>query len=75
MTYYDTFDSKIQREEFNEVSPEEYAEVMQLMATEEPEDFEGYAEWSQSLEDEPEKDWLGGYSNNSDGATYNGIAI
>ena len=72
MTYYNSFDSKIQCEEHNEVSPEEYAEVMQLMATDEPQDYEGYSEWSESLE---EKDWLNGYSNNSEGASYNGIDI
>jgi hypothetical protein len=76
MTYYDKFDTQIQCEERNEVTPEEYNEVMMLMATEDPEDFEGYPEWSKSLEEpEQEKDWLNGYSNNDDGPSYNGISI
>jgi hypothetical protein len=76
MTFYNTFDTSIQCEESMEVSPEEYAEVMALMADEhEPQDFEGYAEWSEGLEPEPEKDWLGDYSNVDNGATYNGIAV
>jgi hypothetical protein len=70
MTYYNSFDSKIQCEEHNEVSPEEYAEVMALMA-EESEGSEGYSDWSESQE----KDYLNGYSNNDEGATYNGISI
>jgi hypothetical protein len=76
MTFYNSFDTKIQCEERNEVSPEEYDEVMMLMAEDsEPQDFEGYAEWSESLEDEPTKDWLNGYINSTDGASYNGIDI
>jgi hypothetical protein len=72
MTYYNSFDTSIQCEESNEVSPEEYDEVMQMMAEDsEPQDFEGYAEWSESLE----KDYLGGYSNSTDGASYNGIDV
>jgi hypothetical protein len=74
MSYYSKFDVSIQCEESMEVSPEEYAEVMQLMA-EDHEPQEGYAEWSDGLEPEPEKDWLGDYSNSTDGASYNGIAI
>jgi hypothetical protein len=71
MTYYSKFDTSIQCEESNEVSPEEYAEVMMLMATDEPQDFEGYAEWSESLE----KDWLNGYTNSTAGKTYNGLDV
>jgi hypothetical protein len=72
MTYYTKFDTSIQCEEFNEVSPEEYDEVMALMAEDsEPQDFAGYSEWSESLE----KDYLGGYSNSTDGPSYNGIDI
>jgi hypothetical protein len=75
MTPYNTFDSKIQCEEFNEVSPEEYAEVMREMA-EEHAAFEAAGEWSASLEEEePEKDWLGNYFNSTDGPTYGGIDI
>jgi hypothetical protein len=71
MTYYTKFDTSIQCEEGNEVSPEEFAEVMMLMATDEPQDFEGYAEWSEAVE----KDYLNGYSNSTDGPSYNGIDI
>jgi hypothetical protein len=78
MTYYSKFDVSIQCEEQIEVSPEEYAEVMQLMADEHDAE-QGFAEWSKSNEPEPEpqpeKDWLGNYSNVDNGATYNGIAI
>ena len=49
---------------------------MAMMAEDsEPQDFEGYAEWSESLEVEPVKDWLNGYSNSTEGASYNGIDI
>jgi hypothetical protein len=73
MTYYDTFDSKIQCEEMMEVSPEEYAEVMREMA-EVTEASEGFGWWSAGLE-EPEKDWLGTYTNSTEGPSYNGIDI
>ena len=72
MTYYNSFDSKIQCEESIEVSPEEQAEVFQMMADEHDENFEGYAEWSESLE---EKDWLNVYSNSTEGNTYNGLDV
>ena len=72
MTYYTKFDTSIQCEEMMEVSPEEQAEVFQMMADEHDEDFEGYAEWSESLE---EKDYLGGDSNSTDGASYNGLDV
>jgi hypothetical protein len=83
MTYYNPFDSQIQCEEHIEVSPEEQAEVFQMMADEhtEPQDFEGYAEWSDELQGDFErqqdqaKDWIGGYTNKDDGEFYNGIAI
>jgi hypothetical protein len=79
MTFYNnTFDVSIQCEESMEVSPEEYAEVMQLMA-DEHDAQQGFAKWSDSnepgSEPEPEKDWLGNYSNVDNGATYNGIAV
>jgi hypothetical protein len=75
MTSYTTFDSSIQCEEFNEVSPEEYAEVMAMMA-EEYGAAQGAAVWSASLEEEePEKDWTGNYSNSTDGPIYNGCDI
>jgi hypothetical protein len=72
MTYYTKFDSSIQCEEGMEVSPEEQAEIFQMMA-DEHDAFEGSAQWSASLEDG--KDWLNGYSNVDNGETYNGIAI
>jgi hypothetical protein len=77
MSYYNPFDSQIQCEELIEVSPEEQAEVFQMIADEhtEPQDFEGYAEWSESLEQEPVKDWLNGYSNSTEGDTYNGMDV
>ena len=71
MTFYNKFDTSIQCEESNEVSPEEQAEIFQMMADEHSEDFEGYAEWSESLE----KDYLGGYSNSTDGPSYNGLDV
>jgi hypothetical protein len=75
MTYYTTFDSSIQCEEGMEVSPEEYAEVMALMV-EEYGAAQGAAVWSANLEEvEPEKDWLNGYSNSTDGPTYNGCDV
>jgi hypothetical protein len=87
MTYYNSFDSKIQCEERNEVSPEEYDEVMLLMA-QESEAQEGFGNWSEeterqakleheAFEQKPaqEKDWLGSYSPNVDGDSYEGISI
>jgi hypothetical protein len=74
MTFYNSFDSKIQCEERNEVSPEEMAEVFQMMA-EEHAAFEAAGEWSASLEEELEKDWTGSYSNSTDGPNYGGIDI
>jgi hypothetical protein len=80
MKYYDTFNSKIQCEEQSEVTPEEQAEVFQMMADEHDasQDFAGCDEWLNSLENlevEEIKDWQGGYTNNDDGPSYNGIAI
>jgi hypothetical protein len=71
MTYYPKFDTSVQCEESNEVTPEEYDEVMQLMAEEHSQDFEGYAEWSEAIE----KDYLNGYSNSTEGNTYNGLDV
>jgi hypothetical protein len=70
MTSYNNFDSEIYSEDCAQVSESEYDEVMQLMA-EDHEAFAGYGDWSTEIE----KDYLGGYSNNSDGPSYNGIAI
>jgi hypothetical protein len=75
MTYYSKFDVSIQCEESMEVSPEEYAEVMAMMA-EEHAAFEAAGQWSAEVEEkEPEKDWLGNYSNDTDGPNYGGIDI
>jgi hypothetical protein len=83
MKYYSTFDSKVQCEENNQVSPEEYDEVMVLMA-QESEAQEGFGNWSDEAELEQaafeqkqsrEKDWLNNYSPIDDGDSYAGIAI
>lgn len=87
MTSYNSFDSKIQCEENNEVSPEEYDEVMLLMA-QESEAQEGFGNWSDETErlakleqqafeqkQSRKKAWLKGYSPNVDGDSYAGIAI
>ena len=90
MTYYDSFDCKINCEELIEVTPEEIEEVNALIA-QENEAKQGFNEWLDSLEpseraayleqhsferkEASRKDWMGGYSNRQDGDTYNGIAI
>jgi hypothetical protein len=87
MTYYTTFDSSIQCEEGMEVSPEEQAEIFQMMA-EEYQAQEGFAAWSEETESQAiveqaafeqkqasQKDWLKGYSPDDDGDSYEGIAI
>jgi hypothetical protein len=71
MTFYGKFHTSVQCEEQMEVSPEEQAEIFLMMADEHNEDFEGYAEWLESLE----KDYLGGYSNSTDGPSYNGLDV
>jgi hypothetical protein len=80
MSFYNPFDCKIQCEEHNQVSPEEQAEVFQMIA-DEHEAFEGSANWSDKQQRDFErqqdqaKDWTGGYTNKDDGEFYNGIAI
>jgi hypothetical protein len=77
MTYYSTFDSKIHCEESATVSPEEMAEVFQMLGEEHAAE-QSFAEWSAEQEsNEPEevKDWLGGYSNSTDGPSYNGCDV
>ena len=90
MTFYDSFDCKVQCEELMEVSPEEMAEVNALIA-QENEAQQGFTEWLDSLEpterqaaleqaamerkEAERKDWFNGYSNRQEGETYNGIAI
>jgi hypothetical protein len=77
MTYYSKFDVSIQCEESMEVSPEEQAEIFQMMADEQ-DAFEGSALWSAGLETaelEGAKDWLGGYQNIIEGDTYNGLDV
>ena len=51
MTDYNSFDSNVYSEELNGVTEEEFDSVMQAMADERA-GFEGYAEWSASLESE-----------------------
>jgi hypothetical protein len=80
MTYYNTFDTSIQCEERNEVSPEEYDEVMMLMA-QESEAQEGFGDWSDEdqqlweAEQDRLKKWTAKYSPIDDGDSYAGIAI
>ncbi len=77
MTYYDAFDCKANCEDFNQVSEEDYNEVMQMMA-EENEALTLMPETEQvafEAEQDSLKDWLGNYSNIDNGKTYNGIAI
>jgi hypothetical protein len=87
MSYYDSFDCKINCEEFSSVSEDEYNEVMQLLA-DEHEAQEGLSLWSDeserqaTLEQEAfeqeqssKKDWLNGYSPSVDGDSYAGVAI
>jgi hypothetical protein len=87
MTFYNSFDSKIQCEERNEVSESEYDEVMMLMA-QESEAQDGFGTWSDQTERQAaleqdaleriqanKKAWLKGYSPNVDGDSYAGIAI
>ena len=77
MTYYDSFDCKSNCEDFNQVSEDEYNEVMQMMA----EENEALADMPQDEQTTWErkqdqlKNWLGGYSPMVDGDTYEGIAI
>jgi hypothetical protein len=70
MTYYNNFDCKVNCEEISPVSESEYDEVMMLMA-QESEAQDGFGDWSESTE----KDYLGGYSNSTEGASYNGIDV
>jgi hypothetical protein len=49
MASLNQFESNVYSEELASVTESEYDEVMKLMA-EEGAEFEGYAEWSQSLE-------------------------
>jgi hypothetical protein len=87
VTYYDSFDCKVQTDEHMEVSPEEQAEIFQIMA-EEYAAGEGYAAWSEATERKAtveqaafeqkqasQKAWLKGYSPDDDGETYEGIAV
>ena len=87
MSYYTKFDSSIQCEEGMEVSPEEQAEIFQMMA-DEYQAQEGFGDWSEETERQTaleqqafeqkqssQKGWLNGYSPNVDGDSYAGIAI
>jgi hypothetical protein len=48
MTYYDTFNSKIQCDERAQVCESEYDEVMQMMA-DDHEAHQGYGHWSAEI--------------------------
>jgi hypothetical protein len=76
MTFYnDPFSTSIRCEEFNSVSPEEMAEVFKMLGEERAAE-QSFAEWSEQLEEqEPEKDWLKGYTNSTEGDTYNGLDV
>lgn len=87
MSYYDSFDCKINCEETSPVSEQDYAEVMQLLA-EEHQAQQGFGNWSdeserraalqqQAFEQEQsrKKDWLNGYSPDDEGDEYDGVAI
>ena len=87
MTYYDSFDCKINCEDLNAVSEEDFNDVMLEIALER-EAMEGYDNWSNETErqayleqqaferkQEHAKDWLGNYSPIVDGDTYEGISI
>jgi hypothetical protein len=77
MTYYDAFDCKANCEDFNQVSEDEYNEVMRMIA-EENEALANMPQDEQVLwerEQDKAKNWLSGYSPIVDGKTYNGIAI
>jgi hypothetical protein len=88
MTSINQFESNVYSEEIYSVGEQEFDEVMQLMA-EENDEFAGYAEWSQELEQgEIVKTAHGPILINRDcshkectttrcikGATYQGIAI
>jgi hypothetical protein len=90
MTYYDSFDCKINCEELILVTPEEEAEVLALIH-QENEAQRGFTEWLASLEqseraafleqqaferrEAQHMAWFNGYSNRQEGESYNGIAI
>jgi hypothetical protein len=63
MTYYDSFDCKINCEEF-------YAEDFEGYG-----DWSDELQSDLEREQEQAKDWLNGYSPVDEGETYNGIAI
>jgi hypothetical protein len=77
MTYYDAFDCKSNCEDFNQVSEDEYNEVMAMMAEENKAlaDMPSDEQVAFEAEQDSLKDWLGNYSNIDNGKTYNGIAI
>ena len=90
MTYYDSFDCKINCEELISVTPEEQ-EVVNALIAQENEAQHDFTEYLDSLEpteraahleqaafeqkEASRKDWFNGYSNRQQGETYNGIAI
>jgi hypothetical protein len=87
MTYYDSFDCKVNCEEVSPVTESDYDDVMQMLA-EESQAQEGYGDWSDETErlaaleqlafeqkQSRLKDWLNSYSPNLDGDSYEGVAI
>jgi hypothetical protein len=80
MSYYDSFDCKVQFEELALVSEDEYNEVLREMALER-EAEQSYGDWSDEdqrlweAEQERLKRWTRNYSSNDDGDFYAGLAI
>lgn len=80
MTYYDSFDCKINCEDLNAVSEEDFNAVM-LEIAQEREARGAYGEWSEGdqraweAEQERLKNWTGDYSPIDEGEAYEGIAI
>ncbi len=90
MTYYDSFDCKINCEELYTVEPDEYDDVMCELAKE-SQAQQGFTEWLDSLEsteraahlaqaalerkEAQRKAWFNGYSNKAAGAFYGSIAV
>ncbi len=80
MTYYDSFDCKINCEDLNAVSEEDFNDVMLEIAQEREAEL-AYADWSEEdqraweAEQERLKDWTGNYSPLDKGEAYEGIAV
>lgn len=80
MTYYDSFDCKINCEEVSPVTESDYNEVMMLMA-QESEAQDGFGNWSDDdqrlweAEQDRLKMWTAKYSPIVDGDSYGAIAV